>query len=226
MPVTVDIPEKRYDPQLEATAYFVVAEALTNVARYADASEARVAAVEHDGRLVVTVTDDGRGGADPAAGSGLRGLSDRLAAIDGGLTLSSPDGGGTTVRAELPLATRANSTTAAPPPVAESALARVRAVPDAQSTPRRPGRVRWSSPVVLIAAVAASIAVMALIAAVPSMQPSPPDVGRADSFVRPFDYQVPAGSDIRLYPKSDRLHVLSAPPGDVQASRSGPSRTS
>ena len=108
-----------------------------------------------------------------------------------------------------------------PPPVAESP-SRACAPLTPRSTPRRPGRVRWSSPVVLIAAVAASIAVMALIAAVPSMQPSPPDVGRADSFVRPFDYQVPAGSDIRLYPKSDRLHVLSEALGDVRsASRSG-----
>ena len=164
----------------------------------------------------MTIADDGRGGADPAAGSNFRGLSDRLAAIDGGLTISSPDGGGTTVRAERRWWRARARDGSRSGPAAESALARVRAVPDARSVQRRPGRVRWSSPAVLIAAVAASIAVMALIAAVPSMQPSPPDVGRADSFVRPFDYQVPAGSDIRLYPKSDHLHVLSAPPGDVQ----------
>ena len=73
LPVAVDIPERRFDPQVEATAYFVIAEALTNVARYAEATEARVAVDEEDGRLVVTVVDDGRGGADPAAGSGSAG---------------------------------------------------------------------------------------------------------------------------------------------------------
>ena len=216
LPVTVAIPERRYDPQLEATAYFVVAEALTNLARYADASEVRVAAVEEDGRLVVTVADDGRGGADPTAGSGLRGLSDRLAAIDGLLTVASPLGGGTTVRAELPLdGAAAPATTARDLSAAPSALARVRAVPDARSVPR-PGRTRLQSPAVLIIVVAAAIGVLAVVAAVPSMQPSPPDSGRAESFVRPFDYQVPAGSRIILIPRSDHLHVLSTPPGGVQ----------
>jgi signal transduction histidine kinase len=210
--VTVDMPERRYDPQLEATAYFVVAETLTNVARYADASEVRVTAVEQDGRLVVTVVDDGRGGADPAGGSGLRGLTDRLHAMDGELTVGSPPGGGTTVRAELPL-----EAPAAPDATASaSALARVRAVPEAGSGPRRPARVPIQSPAVLIVAVAALLATVAVAAAIPSLQPSPPESGRAESFIRPFDYQVPAGSDIRLYPKSDRLHVLSAPPGDVE----------
>ncbi|HET9758034.1 MAG TPA: sensor histidine kinase [Candidatus Limnocylindrales bacterium] len=216
LPVTVDIPEKRFDPQLEATAYFFVAEALTNVARYAAAGEARVTAVEDDGRLVVAVADDGRGGADPTAGSGLRGLSDRLAAIDGRLTITSPPAGGTTVRAELPLATRASSTTTSPAPAAASALARVRAVPETHAVPRRPARVRLSSPAVLLSVVAALFAALAVVAALPGLQPSAPDSGRDESFVRPFDYQVPSGSNIRLYPHSDRLHVLSAAPGDVQ----------
>jgi signal transduction histidine kinase len=215
LPVTVDIPEKRYEPQLEATAYFVVAEGLTNVARYANAGEAHVTAVEAEGRLVVTVEDDGRGGADPTAGSGLRGLSDRLAAIDGRLTVTSPDGGGTTIRAELPLAIRASSSTAAPPPAGPSALARVRAVPEARAVPRSQRRVRLSSPVVLFALLATAIAGVAVVAAIPGMQPSPPDSGRAEDFVRPFDYQVPAGSGIRLYAKSDHLNVLSEPPADV-----------
>lgn len=100
--VTVDIPETRFAPQVEATAYFVIAEALTNVARYAAATEARVSVEAAEHRLAVTVSDDGRG-ADPAAGSGLRGLADRLAAAGGSLTVTSPSGGGTTVRAELPL---------------------------------------------------------------------------------------------------------------------------
>jgi signal transduction histidine kinase len=217
VPVTVDIAERRYDPRLEATAYFVVAEALTNVARYADASVARVAAVEESGMLVVTVTDDGRGGANPTAGSGIRGLSDRLAAVDGRLTISSPPGGGTVVRAELPLDAPKGPVTKTPPePADPSALATVRAVSAARAASRPHPRVRLSSPLALIVVVAVSIAALALAAAVPSLQPSPPDSGRAESFVRPFDYQVPAGSAIRLYPKSDHLHVLSAPPGDVQ----------
>jgi signal transduction histidine kinase len=217
LPVSVDISERRFDPHLEATAYFVVAEALTNVARYAAASEARVAAVEDDGRLVVTVEDDGRGGADATAGSGLRGLSDRLAAVDGRLTITSPSGGGTIVRAELPLQAP-NGPVPMPPPVPTdpSALARVRAVPEAGAVPRRQARVRLSSPVVLLAVIAASMAGVALVAAIPGMQPRPPDSGRDESFVRPFDYQVPSGSNIRLYPHSDRLHVLSAAPGDMQ----------
>ena len=104
LPVTVAAPDARYPAPIEATAYFVVAEALTNVARYAVASEAYVDIVEDRHRLVVTVADDGGGGADPARGSGLRGLSDRLAAIGGTLTVTSPPGHGTIVRAELPLA--------------------------------------------------------------------------------------------------------------------------
>ena len=214
MPVTVEIAERRFDPQIEATAYFVVAEALTNVAKYAGASEARVATVEEDGRLIVTVTDDGRGGADPTKGSGLGGLVDRLAAVNGRLDVSSPPGAGTIVRAELPLATPDAPPSAAPhEPPGPSALARVRAIPDARSAPRPPTRIRFQSPLVLIVVVAASIAVVAVAAAIPSMQPGPPDNGRADSFIRPFDYQVPAGSRIELIPRSDHLHVLSPPPG-------------
>jgi signal transduction histidine kinase len=102
-PVTVTVPDARFPPEVEAAAYYVVAEGLTNVARYAAASEARVTAEVLDGRLIVTVSDNGRGGADPAAGSGLRGLVDRLAAIDGELSVSSPVGGGTALRATLPL---------------------------------------------------------------------------------------------------------------------------
>jgi signal transduction histidine kinase len=103
VPVTVSVTEARFAPEIEAAAYFVVAEGLTNIARYAGATEARVAATADDERLVVTVTDNGRGGADPATGSGLRGLADRLAAIDGELTISSPAEAGTTLTATLPL---------------------------------------------------------------------------------------------------------------------------
>jgi signal transduction histidine kinase len=102
-PVTVAVTEARFPAEIEAAAYFVVAEGLTNIARYAGATEARVEATADDGRLVVTVSDNGRGGADPAAGSGLRGLVDRLAAIDGELQIRSGAGEGTTLTAMLPI---------------------------------------------------------------------------------------------------------------------------
>ena len=102
-PVTVSISDARFAPEIEAAAYYVVAEGLTNIARYAWATEARVEATADGGRLVVTVADHGRGGADPSAGSGLRGLLDRLAAIDGELQIVSPPDGGTTLTAILPI---------------------------------------------------------------------------------------------------------------------------
>jgi len=105
MPVPVEIvaaPEGRLPDAVEAAVYFVVAEATTNVARYARASHARVAVTSDGGRVVVEVTDDGVGGADPAKGSGLRGLADRVAALDGRLEVRSPPGHGTTVHAVIP----------------------------------------------------------------------------------------------------------------------------
>jgi signal transduction histidine kinase len=214
VPVLVEIDDRRYDPQLEATAYFVVAEALTNVARYAGATEVRVSAVEDDGRLVVTVVDGGRGGADPIAGSGLRGLADRLAALDGRLTISSPKGGGTTVTAELPLDSATGSRTDDPPVRAAPSLAMVHAVPEWRETPRRRTRVRLSDPAVLIAVGAAALAVVAVVAALPGLE-RPPDSGRDESFVRPFVYLLPADSDIALEPHSDRLHVLGGRLGGI-----------
>jgi signal transduction histidine kinase len=107
MPLPIEIlsvPSERLPERVEAAAYFVVAEAITNVARYAHATHATVVARCDDGRLVVEVADDGIGGADPGSGSGLRGLSDRIAALDGRLEVSSPTGVGTTVRALLPVA--------------------------------------------------------------------------------------------------------------------------
>jgi signal transduction histidine kinase len=80
----------------------VVAEALTNMAKYAQASEASVRVGRADGRPFVEVTDDGVGGADAAHGSGLRGLADRVAALDGKLSLDSPAGRGTRLHAEIP----------------------------------------------------------------------------------------------------------------------------
>ena len=102
-PVTVDVTEARYPATIEATAYFVVAEALTNVARHADATQVHVMTSEQDGQLIVVVQDDGQGGVDPSVGSGLRGLQDRLAAAGGTLTVSSPVGLGTTIRAAIPI---------------------------------------------------------------------------------------------------------------------------
>jgi signal transduction histidine kinase len=103
IPIEVRIPDTRFPAAIEVTAYFVVAEALTNVTRYAGASTARVDASAGDDGLTVTVTDDGRGGADPGRGTGLRGLADRVAAIGGSLEIDSSPGEGTTVRAVLPL---------------------------------------------------------------------------------------------------------------------------
>jgi PAS domain S-box-containing protein len=99
----VAAPDARLPEAVEATAYFLVAEALTNAARHARASGAEVCAVLDDGLLVVEVRDDGCGGADAAAGSGLAGLADRVAAIDGSFGVTS-NGAGTTVRAEIPCA--------------------------------------------------------------------------------------------------------------------------
>jgi PAS domain S-box-containing protein len=103
VPVEYEVSTEALPPAVEAASYYVVAEALTNVVKYAGASEARVRIARDDGRVVIEVADDGAGGADPAYGSGLRGLSDRVAALDGTLSVASPEGGGTTVRAEIPL---------------------------------------------------------------------------------------------------------------------------
>jgi signal transduction histidine kinase len=103
VPVEVRVPATRFPPAVEITAYFVVSEALTNVARYSGATQARVAASVEDNVLTVAITDDGRGGADPGRGTGLRGLSDRVAAVGGRLDVRSVPGEGTTVRVHIPL---------------------------------------------------------------------------------------------------------------------------
>jgi signal transduction histidine kinase len=105
IPLPVEIaglPDERLPAPVEAAAYFVVAEAITNVARYAQATHAEVEVSREDGRVCVRVSDDGVGGADPASGSGLHGLADRVAALDGRLDVTSPPGEGTTVRAVIP----------------------------------------------------------------------------------------------------------------------------
>ena len=97
----VDVPG-RCAPGVEAVAYFVVSEALTNVAKHAGASQAQVAVERVGDRLHVVVSDDGRGGASPEGGTGLQGLAQRAAAVDGTLTVQSPPGGPTTITVELP----------------------------------------------------------------------------------------------------------------------------
>jgi signal transduction histidine kinase len=106
-PVPVEIaaaPDERLPAPVESAAYFVVAEALTNVARYAEAELATVRVARRDGTIEIEVSDDGRGGADPESGTGLRGLADRVAALDGSLAVRSAAGAGTTVEARIPCA--------------------------------------------------------------------------------------------------------------------------
>jgi signal transduction histidine kinase len=103
VPVEVDaLPGERLPEAVELAAFYVVSEALTNVAKYSGASHARVSVERENGRLMVEVADDGVGGADPSGGSGLRGLADRLAALEGRLDVASQPGHGTTVTARIP----------------------------------------------------------------------------------------------------------------------------
>ncbi|HEX5619716.1 MAG TPA: PAS domain-containing protein [Solirubrobacteraceae bacterium] len=99
----VEVPEDRFPAAAEATAYFTVAEALTNVAKYADATHATVRLARENGELQIEVRDDGKGGAEATPGSGLSGLADRVGALDGVLEVESPPGEGTVLRAVLPL---------------------------------------------------------------------------------------------------------------------------
>ncbi len=103
VPVTVEASDARLPGPVESAAYFVVSEALANVAKYAHATHASVTVEQTNGDLTVEVVDDGVGGADVARGSGLRGLEDRLAALDGSLSLDSPAGRGTRLRARIPV---------------------------------------------------------------------------------------------------------------------------
>jgi signal transduction histidine kinase len=101
--LTVELAQ-RPSPSVESAAYFVVSEALTNIARHANATKAHVGIVQSGDRLIVEVRDDGVGGADPAGGSGLTGLADRVVSMGGTMDLLSPAGGPTTVLVELPCA--------------------------------------------------------------------------------------------------------------------------
>jgi len=103
LPVRLEIAVSgRLAEQIEGAAYFVASEALTNAAKHSHASEVRLAASHKDGVLVLEVADDGIGGAAAGSGSGLRGLADRVEALGGRLTVSSPPGRGTTLRVEIP----------------------------------------------------------------------------------------------------------------------------
>jgi signal transduction histidine kinase len=98
----VSVPGDRLPAAVEAAAYYIIAEAVTNVAKYAEASHVAVTVSRFDGRTLVEVSDDGVGGADPGAGSGLRGIADRVEALNGHFAVTSPPGLGTTIRAEIP----------------------------------------------------------------------------------------------------------------------------
>jgi signal transduction histidine kinase len=98
------VPDRRFSPEIEATAYFFVSEALANVAKHAEASRAWVAAEDGAERLAIEVRDDGVGGAAIDGGSGLRGLADRVEAVGGHIDVRSDLGRGTVVRAEIPCA--------------------------------------------------------------------------------------------------------------------------
>ena len=103
VPVTLNVDVAERPPSaVESTAYFVVGEALTNIAKHADATRASVSILRRGARLVVEVTDDGSGGADPTKGTGLRGLTERVSALGGWMQVLSPKGGPTTILVELP----------------------------------------------------------------------------------------------------------------------------
>ena len=96
------VPAERLPAGVEAATYYLVAEALTNVAKYAKASAASVRVIRGNGHVMVEIADDGVGGADPSRGTGIRGLADRVEALDGRFDVESPPGAGTRIRAEIP----------------------------------------------------------------------------------------------------------------------------
>jgi signal transduction histidine kinase len=99
--LTVEI-EGRLHERIEVAAYYVVSESLANIAKHAQATTAKVDVVQTNGHLLVEIVDDGVGGADTEGGSGLRGLADRVEALDGRLRVWTPHGGGTRIKAEIP----------------------------------------------------------------------------------------------------------------------------
>jgi signal transduction histidine kinase len=103
MPVTLDVGAEDLPEQIELAAYFIVSESLTNASKYAGASAVNIRVAPEAEALLVEIVDDGRGGADAASGTGLRGLADRIDALGGRLEIDSPPGTGTRVSARLPL---------------------------------------------------------------------------------------------------------------------------
>jgi signal transduction histidine kinase len=104
-PLAVEVERlgRRLPEPIEAAAYYVASEAVANVVKHADASTVRVGVEAANGHVVIEVADDGVGGADPESGSGLRGLADRVSALDGRLSVVSEPGDGTRIVAEIPL---------------------------------------------------------------------------------------------------------------------------
>jgi signal transduction histidine kinase len=102
--VTVNANGQRFPPAVETAGYYLIAEALTNISRYAQATRAWITITHGDGLARIEICDDGIGGADPDRGTGLSGLADRIGALDGRLAIDSPSGRGTTIAAEIPCA--------------------------------------------------------------------------------------------------------------------------
>ena len=102
LPVDVSIPAERFPESTEAAAYYLITETLANATKHARAQTVWVNVTRDDESMTVVVADDGVGGADPAGGSGLQGLADRVESLDGTLSVTSRPGRGTTIRAELP----------------------------------------------------------------------------------------------------------------------------
>jgi signal transduction histidine kinase len=120
-PVELDVTaDDRLPRPVEIAAYYVVAEALANIAKYAHATAARVRVERHEGTARIEIADDGVGGADISAGSGLRGLSDRVEALDGRLAVDSARGQGTRIVAEIPLGVAFGADTVQPISAADS----------------------------------------------------------------------------------------------------------
>jgi len=103
VPIELDVTDTRLPKPIEVAAYFVVSEALTNATKHAQASHVEISLATRNGNLLLSIRDDGRGGADPAGGSGLLGLTDRVEALGGSIRVRSTAGEGTQITAELPL---------------------------------------------------------------------------------------------------------------------------
>ena len=174
-----ETPSERLPDQIEAAAYFVVSECLANVGKHAQASQATVAVRAEDGRVTVTVADDGAGGARLGSGSGLQGLEDRVGALDGTLEVESPPGGGTRVTAILSLA-QAAALAGAAPAEAPARPARHGVVPDGELAgviERR--RAAWRVRAAVLAGVAATILAVWALTGAPNAWPVWPLLGLA-----------------------------------------------